>query len=615
MKNELQEKVINHGTGPAVVLAGAGSGKTHTLIKRIERLSNEVDPSRIVMLTFTNSAADEMKERASKVNDKCSRVIATTYHKYCGMMLRKHGKSIGLPSNFEILDTVKYRTLIEYVKSSSDRDYNSKKDFPSATKLSKIFSLKVNTGASFDDIINGEKFYDYLPDIERLYDEVCTFSFKNAKLNFDDMLIYMNKMLDIDVICRYVANSFDFLMVDEFQDTNGLQLDILKKISKFNKNIVVIGDISQSIYKFRGARVQNITEFEEHFGLCAKYTLNINYRSTQEILDPINKMMNLNCKWEYADMVSNDKHGKAPLEKHHYDEREQARWVVNVIENSKYDLKDIAIIVRKSFSSFILENALSRAKIPFIKKGGMKFTEYECVGEVLAFLSILNGKADRFNWFTVLRLMPGIGNKTAIKIAEKSNEPNFLYDYSNKKYGKDLETLDSILYEAKKITDLQELISYIAEYYFDLKTYKVENSSSSSSVKYDAMEKIDREKNVIEALKGMAVPYDNLSTFLEDIALDTLKRTVPDDECLTITTIHSAKGLEWNMVILLDPYQDTDLRGFPIHDPEELRCWYVAMTRAKEKLYISVADVINHREMQLTDYIKCIHLHRMDWAT
>ena len=589
MLNDEQLQVINHIYGPAAVLSGAGSGKTSTLIGRIEHLSNFTNPKKIVMLTFTNAAADEMKLRAAKINEKCKDVYASTYHKYCGMMLRRYGRSIGIEPSFEILTGSKYKTFIEYIKSSSDL-YEGLKDFPSSSKLDGIFSRLINTDATIEQIVYNTKYAQYSTEIYNLYNEVKKVGLEQQKLNFDDMLVYMNRLLDNEDICMKVANSFDFLMVDEFQDTNDLQLRMLLKLSKYNNNIVVVGDISQSIYKFRGARVQNIRRFIDSFDNCEIFTLKTNYRSTQEILDATNDMMNRNVRsWTYTDMVSNNRHGDKPVIKHNRNDYDQAEWIINRVNQAVregYDLWQIAIIERKSMSSFKLENELAKANIPFIKRGGMKFTEYAVVDDILSFLAVVTKKADKFSWFNILKLIPGIGPKAATDISDVCTEDKFWEKFKTRKFSNDLNELINNLDTYRTMTEnVPSLLDNIAEYYFALRTSKVENSKMSSSSKFDAMEKIKRDQEVYEILKGFSTSYTDVVSFLDDIALDSLNSN-EDGDHLIITTIHSAKGLEWPMTILIDAVE------FDINDEEEeLRCLYVAMTRAEYEMIISIPDM------------------------
>ena len=590
MPTEEQVNVINHIYGPAAVLSGAGSGKTTTLVNRINKLCKVTTPEKIVMLTFTNAAADDMKKKAIKSNEACKNIIAGTYHKYCGTMLRKYGRTIGIEPSYEILTGMKYKTLIEYVKSSNEY-YESLKDFPSATKLDTIFSKLINTDKSVSQLIYGTKYSNYSTEIENLYQEVKEYGLKHQKLNFDDMLVYMNQLLDNDDICEKIATSFDYLMVDEFQDTNNLQLSILLKLSRYNKNIVVVGDISQSIYKFRGAEVENIQKFIDSVPGCITYKLSTNFRSTQEILDAVNSIMNKNSlSWTYTDMVADNNYGNKPLICRPFNLQQQAEDIIKALHyytTEGYDLCDIAIIERRSNSSFQLESILNRNNIPFEKRGGLKLTEYACVDEFTSFLSIISKKSDSFSWYNVLKLIPKIGNKTATEISSKCKEKNFLDDYSKKSYYDGLVSLNNFIDATKSKTHLDDILKDVEQYYFTLRKIKINNSHMSSSALFDAKEKIEKDKIIIEAVINMANGYTDLNSFLADLALDSVKTDSDENNKLILTTIHSAKGLEWPVVILLDAYE-SEFKEDYADEEEELRCLYVAMTRAEEELIISV---------------------------
>ena len=587
-KDTQQLEVINHEKGPAVVLAGAGSGKTRTLIERVERLSKITSPKRIVMLTFTNAAADEMKERAINTNDACRDIIASTYHKYCGMILRKYGSIIGIKPDFEVLTGMKYTTFIEYIKSQDDT-YEELDGFPSASRLNTIFSALSNHVATLPELISGTKYDMYEHEILYLYKEVKREGFERQKLSFDDMLFYMNQLLKDKDMCEQIANTFDYLLVDEFQDTNELQLEMLVRLGKYNNNIVVVGDESQSIYRFRGARVENIANFIKAFPTCKKFHLSTNYRSTQEILDAVNSVMNRNVlSWDYTNMVSNDKHGNKPHLIQVQNEYALAKFIIHQI-NSGIPIKDMAVLERSSFSSFILENELLKADIPFVKMGGLKFTEYVCVDEILSFLAVVINKKDTFSWFNVLKLIPGVGQKTATSIAEECALPNFLDKYKKRKFFDNLSELIDMLNHFRTISDLKVLLPEVIDYYVELRKYKI-TLIKNNSAKFDAQSKLDRDCEIIQILKDMSNKYTRVSDFLDDIALDSVKTGDEKRDHLVISTIHSAKGLEWKYVFLIDCIEGK----LNYQDEEDLRCLYVAMTRAEQELIILIPQVMNY---------------------
>lgn len=602
--NKEQEQIINFIDGPAAVLAGAGSGKTRTLIERLKVLCNKTSPNRIVMLTFTNAAADEMRDRAIASNTNCRGMIVSTYHKYCGMILRKYGEAINIHPNFEILTGMKYTTFIEYIKSKFT-DYDDLENFPSASKLQGIFSAIDNRVASIDTLIRDTKYENYDYEISHLYDIVKEEGLKQQKLCFDDMLTYMVLLLSDNTICEKVAKSFDYLMVDEFQDTNELQLDILLKLAKYNKNIVIVGDESQSIYRFRGARVTNIEDFITYFDNCQIFHLHINYRSNQEILDFVNDFMDKNVEsWDYTDMEANNKHGSKPKLVCVSSDYRTADYIVNKIKHETI-LRDTSIIERSSFSSFILENELVKNDIPFVKYGGLKFTEYVCVDEILSFLAVLTNKSDTFNWFNVLKLLPGIGEKTAGSIAEECNTG--ITQFAKRKFYTNLVELMNKITEFRSLNDLNTTLNEIIKYYTSLRKLKISNMKNNNS-KFDAESKLERDLQVLQILKNLAAKYSNIDEFLADIALDSVKTAEEAEDHVIITTIHSAKGLEWKNVYLIDC---TDEK-MNCEDEEELRCLYVATTRAEDNLQIvfsrqnNVSYCQNHLSSFLADSLQLV---------
>ena len=598
--NDEQYEAAMHLDGPAVIMAGAGSGKTHTLIGRVVNLVDRgIRPQRILMLTFTNAAADEMKSRAAnKLDDRCGEIVGCTYHKFCNTMLRQYGYSIGV-KNYMILSPIEDRNLIEYVKSS-DPEYNNLKGFPSAKILQGIFSKKVNCQKDIKDILYEDdslaKFLHYFREIEVLYNKVNEYCFEKQKYNYDHLLIYMNELLNNDDICRKVAQKFDYIMVDEFQDTNNLQEEILIKLSKFNRNIMVVGDISQSIYAFRGANVRNLQNFHKKFDDCKVIVLNTNYRSNQEILDFANLVMKCNVKsWTYFDMKADNKHGEAPKLVRPYDDFDQLEQVLTLIEDyymHGVPYNDMAVLERGSMSSFGLEAELTKNNIPYEKRGGLKFMDYECIGDMLAYLSIISNPYDELSWFRILKIHPFIGSTYSKRIADNCKNSGFLVDPANqkKKYYHELEKLDTQYIVFRNISDFHKLFDKIVEFYFETRERALEFSRMKADAKVDAAQYIERDRTILEQLKNISMKYDTITAFLDDLLLDSVSEEEKSEDSLIISTIHSAKGLEWKIVFLIDCVEGT----FPSRvkeygseeDEEELRCFYVAITRAKDNLYI-----------------------------
>lgn len=600
--NAAQYEAAVFKDGPAVIMAGAGSGKTHTLISRVANLVDSgVQPERILMLTFTNAAANEMKERASNLLDKrCGNILACTYHKFCNMMLRRFSRELNL-GEYSILSYPEFKNMIDYVKSSNSM-FDNLKGFPSAGVMADIISISVNKSMDIYDIIfNTEKYHkfcNYISEIETLADEVAVYGYQNKKFTYDDLLVYMNKALDNPAICSTIAHRYQYIMVDEFQDTNSLQEKIILKIANFNKNIVVVGDISQSIYAFRGADVRNIQSFNTKLPDCKTIVLDTNYRSTQEILDFANEVMNHNVNsWTYYDMRACNKNGAKPVIVKTVDNHTEADYVFNLIQDyhqkQGIPYSEIAVLERSSMMSFELENLLVQNEIQYRKLGGIKFMDYDCIGDMLAYFNIIVNPHDLLSWFRVLQLHPHIGKSFAKKVADNCNQRDFLTNnsYKSRKFYPELIMLSNAYDKFRVHQDFYILFDDVEKFYFDTRERALLLSRMKDDAKEEERESIENDKLAVQVLKSMASKYENIVEFVDDIILDSMTEESTTDDLFTISTVHSAKGLEWSVVIILDCIEGAFPRVRPEdygteEDEEELRCFYVAITRAKNNLYL-----------------------------
>lgn len=623
--NKEQFQVVMHDKGAAVVMAGAGSGKTHTLMSRVARLVNNGTPAdRILVMTFTNAAADELKLRASKLLDnRCADIVACTYHKFCNLVLRKYGSAIGV-KDYTILSYPEFKNMIDYVKSS-DPMFDNLKGFPASSMVADMMSLIVNKQTTLHEVLvkidKYDKYRDYEDEIQALMNMVAKYGRDNQKLTYDDLLLDMNELLANDNICRSVAMRFEYIMVDEFQDTNNLQEAIIWKLHQFNHNIVVVGDISQSIYAFRGANVANLQNFGSKMGNCIEYVLNENYRSTQEILDAANAVMNKNVRtWKYHDMISaNDLHGEKPTIVNVADSYRETDTVIDMID--KYhklgvSYSEIAIIERSSMESFGIENVLVQRGIDYIKLGGMKFMDYDCIGDMLAYFSVVTNPTDTLGWFRLLKLHPSIGRTFAKRVADGCQAGDFLTEnpYKKRQFYPELRILDLAVKQFRAVQDLMGMFDMISKFYFDLRERAVLASNMNNDAREEALAQIESDRGTVSILRTMAKKYKDVVQFVDDIVLDSTSDKTHSDDQLTITTVHSAKGLEWEVVIILNTIEGVfpskitpDMYG-TLDDEEELRAFYVAMTRAKKHLYlmkpaikVSYAGVEN---AQITHYLR-----------
>ena len=600
--NDQQFRAATHVNGPAVIMAGAGSGKTHTLMSRVSYLIDSgVIPERILMLTFTNAAADEMKDRASRLlDDRCSKIVACTYHKFCNQILRQFGSRINI-KEYSILSYPETKNMVDYVKSS-DAIFDNLKGFPSAGMVADIMSVSINKQVPIREILmrsdKYSKYRDYWQEIQYLSDKVIGYGRRTGQLTYDDLLVYMNELLQDNETCRQVANRFDYIMVDEFQDTNNLQEQMIISLSEYNNNIVVVGDISQSIYAFRGANVKNLQNFNKKLENCEIMPLTYNYRSTQEILNLANDVMQKNARsWKYYNMHSPDKKGNIPRVIQDRDAFAEVDDVMKLIhfyhDEKNIPYSEIAILIRGSMQSFGVENELANDGIKFIKMGGPKFMDLDAVGDMLALCNIVVNPHNLLAWYRVLQLHPLIGKKYSKALSDECGRLDFLLEnqYKNRKFYSELQTLSSHYDMWKRHHTLAELLDQLETYYFNTRLRACEESRMKDESKEEEYASIENDRGVVAVLKMMASKYDDVVSFVDDIVLDSTSKEEPDDDTLTISTIHSAKGLEWEVVIIMDAIEGVFPKikredWYSEEDEEELRCFYVAATRAKRYLNI-----------------------------
>lgn len=594
--------------GPAVVMAGAGSGKTHTLVSRVAHLIDSgVSPSQILMLTFTNKAADEMKNRvADLLSGKMdSSITACTYHSFCNMLLKAYGQVIGLPT-CQVASPPMYRTQIQLIKY--DKSLYETIETLQPRIIESIFSKSVNMQMSIHDtIMYDEEYIEYfniISILEALKCDVDAAMRRKAYVTYDDMLLLTDKLLDVQPVAQKIATNYRYVMVDEFQDTNNLQESFLLKFAKYNQNIVVVGDVSQSIYGFRGANVKNIQQFHTKVSNCKEVVLHQNYRSTQEILDTANRIMQNNVtSCEYHDMVSGiNKHGQKPAIVNVFDVEREADYVLEMIQRfyaNGIPYSEIAVLSRSSMQSMLVEARLSKYQIPFDKRGGKKFFERTCIVSVMAYLRLTLIGNDEVSLYQVLMLHRGIGEKGAKKIADiVSNNVFTLSEYVSKctrnaLKKEQINKLVNLLERLRVETDFHRQFVMCADFYREVCLDAIDKANKSEQTKESEREKLRNDLKLIQQLEEMSLSYKDIPSFLNEIVLksDGEADTNQDVDKMVVSTVHGAKGLEWKVVFILDCIEG----GFPQRisraeygtekDEEECHCFYVAATRAKEYLY------------------------------
>ena len=607
--NASQYEAASAVEGIYLIIAGAGTGKTRTLVYRVARLiESGYEPNSILLLTFTRKAANEMMRRASMLlDDRCSKIRGGTFHSFANITLRKYARAIGLDSNFTILDQGDSEDVINLIRSQ-DKFLTKERRFPNKQTLGKVYSLSVNTTRRVEEIIQ-EDYPHFLPlldkilDIQKIYND---YKRKNNLLDYDDLLIYLKEFLfSGGLAAKAFTSEIKFIMVDEYQDTNHLQAEIVKGLAQYNRNVMVVGDDSQAIYSFRGADFKNIMEFPKLFPEAKIIKLEENYRSYQSILDFANRINHTALEKFEKNLYTRRGSGPLPNIVAATTENLQSKFIVEKILDLREEgvsLRDIAVLFRSSFHSFDLELELSKANIPFQKFGGMKFVETAHIKDVMAFLRIVANPRDVISWYRVLLLHEGVGPKTAQKIldelataritikAEPDQQPEFNYQK--------LAPLFYLLYNLqKKKMNPSEMLQSVYEYYWDL-----------FKANYDDWNK---RKKDLEIFLNIVENYSSVDTLLSDLAIEPIIDSVVDigpedkeNEFVTLSTIHSAKGLEWHTVFIIhavEGYFPSSKSAENLQQiEEERRLMYVASTRAKNNLFITYPMNLYDREAGTT---------------
>ncbi len=607
--NPAQYEAVSSTEGAYLVIAGAGTGKTRTLVYRVARLIEMgINPKSILLLTFTRKAAREMMNRAAILLDnRCSKINGGTFHSFANLTLRKYSKLIGLDSGFTILDQGDSEDVINLIRAQLNL-IKLKKRFPNKQTIAKVISLSVNTGKTIEDILI-EEFPHFAEHLEKIND--ISKIYKNYKklsvlLDYDDLLIYLRDFLNDPIKSQALTRTINYVMVDEYQDTNKLQADIVQGLAKHNNNVMVVGDDSQSIYSFRGANFKNIMQFPQLFKDVKLIMLEENYRSTQEILDFGNHVIEAAIEKYPKHLFTRKNGGDLPAIIASTTENMQSRFIVDRIlelREENVSLNDIAVLFRSSFSSFDLEIELNKANIPYQKFGGMKFIETAHIKDVLAFLRIAENPKDIVSWYRVLLLHEGIGPKRAQDLIEKitSGEVNIKSHPEktlDKNYKENIFNLFLCLYKIHTSRQLPTEISEIVVDYYE----------PIFKTKYDDYNK---RKKDLEIFINITENYTSLNSLLSDMALEPPIESLADiseedkeNEVLTLSTIHSAKGLEWHTVFIIhavEGFFPSSMSYDKIENlEEERRLMYVASTRAKQNLYISYPMNIFDRHNGMT---------------
>lgn len=591
--------------GPLLIIAGAGSGKTTTLASRVANLiANGCDPGRILLLTFSRRAAVEMTERVRRIVHSAadaSRSVALqrvswsgTFHAIGARLLRSYARQIGLSPDFSIHDRGDTEDLLSLVRHDLGLSEKSLR-FPLKGTCLSIYSLALNSRASLENVL--ARHYPWCCGFEdqlrELFEAYVASKQANGVLDYDDLLLYWREMMQEPSIAADVGSRFDFVLVDEYQDTNPLQADILRALKPDGRGVTVVGDDAQAIYSFRAANVRNILDFPEHFPVPTEIvTLERNYRSTDTILTASNAVI-AEAREKFTKELRSDRRScQKPRLVSVTDDLKQAAYVAEKVlaeREAGTPLKDQAVLFRTSHHSSVLEVELARRNIPFVKFGGLKFLEAAHIKDLTAILRWAANPRDRVVAFRTLQLMPGIGPSTATKIFARVSSDAFGF---------------AALAGVRVPAAAQAIWPSFVELMAGLETERNgwpggldEARSWYQPVLEERYPDAAIRAADLDQLAQIAKQYASRERFLTELTLDPPDATsdeagapLLDEDYLILSTIHSAKGQEWRSVFVLnvvDGCIPSDMSTGRLDDiEEERRLLYVAMTRAKDDLHL-----------------------------
>jgi len=597
--NKEQYAVVMHHGGPMLVLAGAGTGKTRTVTYRVARLiESGIRPANTLLLTFTNKAAKEMMRRVEfLIGRNIKGLWGGTFHHIGNVMLRRHCLLAGYKEGFSILDREDSKDLFDICLAEI-----KKREIliPKGSVLCEIYSLTKNKEIEIDEIIP-LRFPHFINVIDEIKGVVTLYEKKKHTLNlmdFDDLLLNWKKLLlENENIREHYSSKFMHILVDEYQDTNKLQAEIVDLISGSTRNLTVVGDDAQSIYSFRGADFENILKFPERYPDVTIFNLTVNYRSTPEILYLANQSIVNNTRQFHKELQSVKGSGSQPFLIPLRDIFQQADFVAQKILDMNAEgitLNETAVLYRSHYQSMELQMELQRRGIPFEVRSGLKFFEQAHIKDVLSFLRVVINPYDELSWKRIVKLIPGIGNVTAGKLWDSIHKTDSPFD---------------AIFEMGRLVPKKAMdgFSLFLDLLRILKTGEYGNVPLQPSAAiehilrhgyedylYSHYPNAEERIEDIEQMARFALKYTSLETFVSDLSLQSasggeVEEADEDRECVILSTVHQAKGLEWNTVFVigLNDGRFPSVRSLKTEfEEEERRLFYVAVTRAKDELYL-----------------------------
>ncbi len=572
--NEAQKEAATHIDGALLILAGAGSGKTKTITTRLAYLlSLGIDPANTLTLTFTNKAASEMRERALKMinNNTAHPPLLSTFHKFGLMFLKLYIHLIGRKNTFVIIDSDDQKKILKSIST----------DLP-ISFVSKEISKYKNSFLNADEVFSLAKDTTYKK-LAHIYDKYQKYLIENNLVDFDDLLLLTYTILnENDDLCREISNKYQYIMVDEYQDTNEIQLLLLKKLCRTHNNICVVGDDDQSIYGFRGANHKNILNFEKDFN-AKVIKLETNYRSTNQILKAANSLISFNKMRYNKKLKSALGDGKEIELLKSYNEVAEAEAIAKRIKNlinSGVNPKEIAVLYRINALSRSIEDGLRSYGITYKLVGGMRFYEREEIKDLISYLRIFVNPNDDYSFKRIVnKPKRGIGKTTILKLEEAKGDKSFLEFIKEN----DLSFLSKKA--AKTLKDFEKTIEFLSSLPIEELPEAIEKTIELSTSYKDE----DKKRNVEEFYGMMREKKDlTLREFLNELSLESDQDKITD-EMINVMTIHASKGLEFEHLFVIGMEEGF----FPLNEAdieEERRLAYVAITRAKKELTLSYVE-------------------------
>jgi len=614
--NPQQYAAVSSPPGPALVIAGAGSGKTRTLTYRVAYLlDQDVDPRSLLLLTFTNKAAREMMERVKElIPQDLSELWSGTFHSIGNRILRRHADEVGLTRSFSIMDRDDQKSLVNTVIAECDIDTKQRR-FPKADILISIFSLIDNTGTTLEELLEVRYpyFEEWAEEISKVADRYREKKLETNSVDFDDLLLLpLNLLQENELIRKSYQKRFKYLLVDEYQDTNHVQSELIDILAQPQYSVMVVGDDAQSIYSWRGADMDNILSFPERYENATVYKIETNYRSVPEVLELSNAAIKVNQKQFTKTLNAAREGGRmtpavVPLE----DPQAQANFVAQRIlelRDEGIELEEMAVLYRAHYQSLEIQMELTSRDIPFDITSGLRFFEQVHIKDIAAFLRFVVNRKDEVSFKRFCLLLPGVGNAIAAKLWRswlktghhlEENAPRKYSDIFSKfkvpaKAAKEWEqlgfTLDELITPDGFARPAEMITSILEGIYDEYMRHSFDN--------------YDNRRQDIEQLVMYSENFDDILELLGQLSLMSSVDADPSGkkeelkgEKITLSSIHQAKGLEWKVVFLiwLTDGMFPNGRVLEADDEdmleEERRLFYVALTRAKDELYLSYPQI------------------------